>query len=239
MLRILWMVQQQKNNGIHTLNLSIFLPPPFFIVLASDCTELRIQFLLSSKIVWRWDTWINCYHICFHVVYNSPSLWGQCRLVCALSPVAPQISHLWLKRIGHRILSPLRRTCARYTCGLSPGNNYFTSISIYSQFPRAIWLLEAHRCSNKSHSASASSGIWKRRSTDQSQPYASVLRISKDPCGTMTRLGMGSFYWPPLKAWRIIHSLIQKRDEMRISGLRSSDVSIRSNNQKITKFAFP
>ena len=40
--------------------------------------------------------------------------------MCARSPVAPQISHLWLKRIGHRILSPLRRTCARYTWGLSP-----------------------------------------------------------------------------------------------------------------------
>ena len=58
-------------------------------------------------------------------MYNSPSLWGQCRFVCALSPVAPQISHLWLKRIGHRILSPLRRTCARYTCGLSPERKLF------------------------------------------------------------------------------------------------------------------
>ena len=44
--------------------------------------------------------------------------------MCALSPVAPQISHLWLNRIGHNILSPLRRTCARYTCGLSPKSKY-------------------------------------------------------------------------------------------------------------------
>ena len=161
-------------------------------------------------------------------LYDSPSLWGQCRFVCALSPVAPQISHLWLKRIGHKILSPLRRTCVRYTSGLSPvKRNILTLDDIHSLFLRAIFFTEAHHCSYKIHneSAPASWGIWKGWSTDQSQPCASVLHISKVPGGKMTLLGMGSLYLsslqcPAKKAFLRLRELAPKQGE--ITQLRKS-----------------